>query len=152
MARRAPQDGRFREFTQADVDVVGAGELPYHYEVELPLVMAEALGALRDIGVPEVRVLVNNRRVAEGFYRGLGIDAVDDVLRQIDKLDKVGPEKVAALLVSEAGTTPSRRRRASRSRASAGATPAWSTACGRSRPSTAWRASCWRPGSASSAR
>ncbi|WP_409141747.1 histidine--tRNA ligase [Cellulosimicrobium sp. RS] len=101
-----PQDGRFREFTQADVDVVGAGELPYHYEVELPLVMAEALGALRDIGVPEVRVLVNNRRVAEGFYRGLGIDAVDEVLRQIDKLDKVGPERVAALLESEAGTTP----------------------------------------------
>ncbi|MFJ4233266.1 histidine--tRNA ligase [Cellulosimicrobium cellulans] len=100
-----PQDGRFREFTQADIDVVGAGELPYHYEVELPLVMAEALGALRDIGVPEVRVLVNNRRVAEGFYRGLGIDAVDEVLRQIDKLDKIGPEKVAALLVSEAGTT-----------------------------------------------
>ena len=101
-----PQDGRFREFTQADVDVVGAGELPYHYEVELPLVMAEALGALRDIGVPEVRVLVNNRRVAEGFYRGLGIDAVDEVLRQIDKLDKIGPEKVAGLLVAEAGTTP----------------------------------------------
>ncbi|QJW36873.1 histidine--tRNA ligase [Cellulosimicrobium protaetiae] len=101
-----PQDGRFREFTQADIDVVGAGELPYHYEVELPLVMAEALGALRDIGVPEVRVLVNNRRVAEGFYRGLGIDAVDEVLRQIDKLDKVGPEKVAALLVAEAGATP----------------------------------------------
>ncbi|GED08630.1 histidine--tRNA ligase [Cellulosimicrobium cellulans] len=100
-----PQDGRFREFTQADIDVVGAGELPYHYEVELPLVMAEALGALRDIGVPEVRVLVNNRRVAEGFYRGLGIDAVDEVLRQIDKLDKIGTEKVAALLVSEAGTT-----------------------------------------------
>ncbi|MBD8077901.1 histidine--tRNA ligase [Cellulosimicrobium arenosum] len=101
-----PQDGRFREFAQADIDVVGAGDLPYHFEVELPLVMAEALGALRDIGVPEVRVLVNNRRVAEGFYRGLGIDAVDDVLRQIDKLDKVGPEKVAALLVAEAGTTP----------------------------------------------
>jgi histidyl-tRNA synthetase len=100
-----PQDGRFREFTQADIDVVGAGELPYHYEVELPLVMAEALGALRDIGVPAVRVLVNNRRVAEGFYRGLGIDAVDEVLRQIDKLDKIGPEKVAALLVSEAGAT-----------------------------------------------
>src|SRR5690606_36626737 len=97
---------RFREFTQADIDVVGAGELPYYFEVELPLVMEEALGALRDIGVPEVRVLVNNRRVAEGFYRGLGIDAVDDVLRQIDKLDKIGPEKVAALLVSEAGTTP----------------------------------------------
>ncbi|WP_251150904.1 histidine--tRNA ligase [Cellulosimicrobium sp. Marseille-Q4280] len=101
-----PQDGRFREFTQADIDVVGAGELPYHFEVELPLVMAEALGALREIGVPEVRVLVNNRRVAEGFYRGLGLDAVDDVLRQIDKLDKIGPDKVADLLVAEAGATP----------------------------------------------
>ena len=102
-----PQDGRFREFVQADIDVVGAGELPYHYEVDLPLVMAEALGALREIGVPEVRILVNNRRVAEGFYRGIGLDDVEAVLRSIDKLDKIGPEKVAALLVAEAGATES---------------------------------------------
>lgn len=101
-----PQDGRFREFVQADIDVVGAGDLPYHYEVDLPLVMAEALGALRDIGVPPVRILVNNRRVAEGFYRGLGLDDVEGVLRSIDKLDKIGPEKVAALLVAETGATP----------------------------------------------
>ncbi|WP_217616286.1 histidine--tRNA ligase [Cellulomonas sp. GbtcB1] len=101
-----PQDGRFREFVQADIDVVGAGDLPYHYEVDLPLVMAEALGALRDIGVPPVRILVNNRRVAEGFYRGLGLDDVDGVLRSIDKLDKIGPEKVAALLVAETSATP----------------------------------------------
>ena len=101
-----PQDGRFREFVQADIDVVGAGELPYHYEVELPLVMAEALGALRDVGVPEVRVLVNNRKVAEGFYRGLGIEDVEGVLRQIDKLDKIGPERVAELLVAEQGADP----------------------------------------------
>jgi histidyl-tRNA synthetase len=101
-----PQDGRFREFTQADIDVVGAGELPYHFEVELPLVMAEALGELRSIGVPEVRILVNNRKVAEGFYRGLGLDDVEGVLRGIDKLDKIGPDKVAALLVAEAGATP----------------------------------------------
>ncbi|WP_431838411.1 histidine--tRNA ligase [Cellulomonas sp. Y8] len=100
-----PQDGRFREFVQADIDVVGAGDLPYHYEVDLPLVMAEALGALRDIGVPPVRILVNNRRVAEGFYRGLGLDDVEGVLRSIDKLDKIGPEKVAALLVAETGAT-----------------------------------------------
>ncbi len=100
-----PQDGRFREFVQADIDVVGAGELPYHYEVDLPLVMAEALGALRAIGVPEVRILVNNRRVAEGFYRGIGLDDVEAVLRSIDKLDKIGAEKVAALLVAEAGAT-----------------------------------------------
>ncbi|WP_278234523.1 histidine--tRNA ligase [Isoptericola sp. AK164] len=101
-----PQEGRFREFVQADIDVVGAGDLPYHYEVELPLVMAEALGALREVGLPEVRVLVNNRKVAEGFYRGLGLTDVEGVLRQIDKLDKIGVEKVAALLVAEQGATP----------------------------------------------
>jgi len=101
-----PQDGRFREFVQADIDVVGAGDLPYHYEVDLPLVMAEALGALRDIGVPPVRILVNNRRVAEGFYRGIGLTDVEGVLRSIDKLDKIGPEKVAGLLVAETGATP----------------------------------------------
>lgn len=100
-----PQDGRFREFVQADIDVVGADVLPYHYEVDLPLVMAEALGALQEIGLPEVRVLVNNRRVAEGFYRGLGLTDVEGVLRSIDKLDKIGPAKVAELLAAEAGAT-----------------------------------------------
>jgi histidyl-tRNA synthetase len=100
-----PQEGRFREFIQADIDVVGAGELPYHFEVEAPLVMAEALGALAGIGLPPVRILVNNRRVAEGFYRGIGLDDVEGVLRQIDKLDKIGPDKVSGLLVAECGAT-----------------------------------------------
>ncbi len=100
-----PQDGRFREFLQADIDVVGAGELPYHFEVELPLVIAEALGSLASIGVPPVRILVNNRRVAEGFYRGLGLTDVDGVLRSIDKLDKIGADAVADLLVAETGAT-----------------------------------------------
>jgi histidyl-tRNA synthetase len=100
-----PQEGRFREFIQADIDVVGAGELPYHFEVEVPLVMAEALGALSEIGLPPVRILVNNRRVAEGFYRGIGLDDVEGVLRQIDKLDKIGPDRVSELLVTECGAT-----------------------------------------------
>ncbi|MGO1318153.1 MAG: histidine--tRNA ligase [Cellulomonadaceae bacterium] len=100
-----PQDGRFREFVQADIDVVGAGELPYHYEVELPLVMAEALSGLAGIGLPPVRILVNNRKVAEGFYRGLGLTDVDGVLRSIDKLDKIGPGAVATLLQDEAGAS-----------------------------------------------
>ena len=100
-----PQDGRFREFVQADIDVVAAGELSYHYEVELPLVMAEAFHALRSIGVPPVRILVNNRKVAEGFYRGLGLADVDAVLRGIDKLDKIGAGAVAQQLVTEAGAT-----------------------------------------------
>ena len=101
-----PQEGRFREFVQADIDVVGAGELPYHYEVELPLVIAEALGSLAPLGMPPVRILVNNRKVAEGFYRGLGLTDVDGVLRSIDKLDKVGADAVVSLLVAEAGATP----------------------------------------------
>jgi len=100
-----PQDGRFREFVQADIDVVGAGALPYHYEVELPLVMAEALGALQEIGLPPVRILVNNRKVAEGFYRGIGLTDVEGVLRSIDKLDKIGADAVAELLVAEAGAS-----------------------------------------------
>jgi histidyl-tRNA synthetase len=72
--------------------------------------MAEALGALREIGVPEVRILVNNRKVAEGFYRGLGLDDVEGVLRQVDKLDKIGADAVAALLVAEQGATPEQAR------------------------------------------
>ncbi len=100
-----PQDGRFREFYQADIDVVGAGELPYHFEVELPLVMAEAFSKLRSLGVPEFKILVNNRRVSEGFYRGLGLNDIEGVLRNIDKLDKVGADKVRELLVDETGAS-----------------------------------------------
>ncbi|TRW43160.1 histidine--tRNA ligase [Georgenia yuyongxinii] len=98
-----PQDGRFREFTQADIDVVGADTLPFHYEVELPLVMAEALAALP---IPPVRINVNNRKVAQGFYEAIGLDDVEAALRVIDKLDKIGPEGVAVALEEEAGATP----------------------------------------------
>ena len=89
-----PQEGRFREFTQADIDVIGAETLPFHYEVDLPLVMAEALSALP---IPPVRMAVNNRKIAEGFYTGIGLTEVDAVLRAIDKLAKIGPEAVAEL-------------------------------------------------------
>ncbi|HWS57552.1 MAG TPA: ATP phosphoribosyltransferase regulatory subunit, partial [Actinotalea sp.] len=100
-----PQDGRFREFVQADIDVVGLGELPYHVEVEVPLVVAEAFAALAEVGMPPVQVLVNNRKVVEGFARGLGLDDVDAVLRSVDKLDKLGAAGVTALLAAEAGAT-----------------------------------------------
>jgi len=104
-----PQEGRFREFTQADIDVVGAETLPFHYEVELPLVMAEALAALP---IPPVRIAVNNRKIAEGFYTGIGLDDVDAALRAIDKLAKIGPDAVAEQLQSEAGATPEQARQA----------------------------------------
>ncbi|MDR3107737.1 MAG: ATP phosphoribosyltransferase regulatory subunit, partial [Bifidobacteriaceae bacterium] len=96
-----PQEGRFREFIQADLDVIGLGELPFHYEVELPLIMAEALAAL---GIGDFRVLVNNRKVAEGVYRLIGLerpDQIEAVLRWIDKLAKIGPAAVAAGLAGE---------------------------------------------------
>ena len=97
-----PQDGRFREFTQADIDVVGDGELPFRYDVELALVIAEALSALP---IGEFRLRVNNRKLAEGFYLGLGLEDTAGVLRSIDKLEKIGPEKVAELLRTELGAT-----------------------------------------------
>ncbi|WP_423184751.1 histidine--tRNA ligase [Arthrobacter sp. NyZ413] len=97
-----PQEGRAREFTQADIDVVGDGELPFRYDVEIALVIAEALSALP---IPDFRLRINNRKLAEGFYRGIGLTDTPGVLRSIDKLEKIGPEKVAELLKSELGAS-----------------------------------------------
>jgi len=97
-----PQEGRYREFTQADIDVVDRDTLPFHYEAELPLVIGDALGGLP---IPPVRIQVNNRKLCEGFYRGLGIGDPEAALRAIDKLDKIGPAAVANLLVGTAGAT-----------------------------------------------
>jgi histidyl-tRNA synthetase len=101
-----PQDGRYREFTQADIDVVGDGALGFQHEVEVALVAVDAMAALRECGVPGFRIQVNNRKVVEGFYRGLGLDDVPAVLRSVDKLDKIGPQKVAELLTTDAGADP----------------------------------------------
>ncbi|SEE05730.1 histidine--tRNA ligase [Ruania alba] len=100
-----PQEGRFREFTQADIDIVGDGTLPFHAEVEVPVVIAEVFARLAQLGVPPVRIHVNNRKVAQGFYEGLGLSDVDGVLRSIDKLDKIGPERVSALLQEQNGAS-----------------------------------------------
>ncbi|GAB1693089.1 histidine--tRNA ligase [Krasilnikovia sp. M28-CT-15] len=97
-----PQEGRYREFLQADIDVVDRDTLPFHYDTEMPLVIGDVFAALP---IPPARILVNNRKVCEGFYRGLGLADTDQVLRTVDKLDKIGPEKVAALLVETAGAT-----------------------------------------------
>ena len=95
-----PQEGRYREFVQADVDVVDRDTLPPHYEVELPLVVAEALARLP---IPPVRIQVNNRKLAEGFFRGAGAPDPGAVLRAVDKLDKIGPDGVERVLTGEAG-------------------------------------------------
>ena len=95
-----PQEGRYREFTQADIDIVGRDTLPFHHDVEIALVMAEVFAALP---IPPAVIKVNNRKLAEGFFRGAGASDPEAALRALDKLDKVGPERVRALLQDEAG-------------------------------------------------
>ncbi|AZN29207.1 histidine--tRNA ligase [Flaviflexus salsibiostraticola] len=96
-----PQDGRFREFVQADVDVVGQDTLSQHHDMELPLVMVDALGRLP---IPRVVVRASNRKVAQGLYEAVGIADVDGALRAIDKLDKIGEKAVAEMLIAGGAT------------------------------------------------
>jgi len=97
-----PQGGRYREFTQADIDVVGLDTLAFHHDVEVATVMVEALRRLDFL--PPFRLQVNNRKLIAGFYRALGAPDVDAVMRAVDKLDKLTPDRVHALLV-ETGLT-----------------------------------------------
>ena len=98
-----PQEGRYRQFTQADVDIVGRDVLPFHHDVEVMSVMVDALARLP---IPRVSFQFNNRKLIQGFYRGLGIDDVTDAIRVIDKLDKLPADEVAAMLVERVGVTP----------------------------------------------
>ena len=98
-----PQIGRYRQFTQADIDIVGQGELAFHHDVEVMRVMVEAL---RDLPLPPVSFQFNNRKLIQGFYRGLGIADVTGAIRIIDKLDKLSGEAVAEQLVEQAGANP----------------------------------------------
>lgn len=101
-----PQEGRFREFTQADIDIVGRDVLPFHHDVEVARVMVEALSQLArpdSIGLPGFRLQVNNRKLIQGFYEGVGATDTDKVMQVIDKLDKLPVEKVRELLQSDAG-------------------------------------------------
>ncbi|MEU5870528.1 histidine--tRNA ligase [Glycomyces sp. NPDC047369] len=98
-----PQGGRYREFWQADIDIVDQGELPAHYEVEVALVVADAL---KGLPLPKVRMHVNNRKLSQGFYQGLGIRDTEEALRIIDKLDKIGRDATAKLLIDGVDATP----------------------------------------------
>ncbi len=91
-----PQEGRFRQFTQADVDLIGRDELPFHHDIEVMVVMVEALDALP---LPPLSFQFNNRKLIQGFYRGVGVPDVAAAIRVIDKLDKQPAETVAAQLV-----------------------------------------------------
>ena len=97
-----PQEGRYREFTQADIDIVDIGQLAPHFEAELPLVIADVFAGFP---IGDFVISVNNRKIANGFYHGIGLTDVMGTLRILDKLDKIGAEGVTSLLTA-AGATP----------------------------------------------
>ena len=101
-----PQEGRYREFTQCDIDIVDVGELAAHYEAELPLVIADAFSKLP---IGPFRIQVNNRKIPEGFYLGIGLTDIRTTLQIVDKLDKIGPERVFDLLVGAGATVEQAR-------------------------------------------
>ena len=93
------QRGRFREFYQADIDVIGDGKLSIMNEAEIPAVIYRTFTAL---GLKNFRIRVNNRKVLNGFFALLGLsEKSGDVMRTIDKLDKIGPDKVRAILLDD---------------------------------------------------
>ncbi|MDD6101626.1 MAG: histidine--tRNA ligase [Clostridiales bacterium] len=87
-----PQKGRFREFYQCDIDVIGDGELDLIYDAEMPAVIYNVFKEL-DFGSFTIRL--NNRKVLNGFFSSLGLkDNIADILRVIDKLEKIGRNNV----------------------------------------------------------
>ncbi|MGN1318635.1 MAG: histidine--tRNA ligase [Lachnospirales bacterium] len=91
-----PQKGRFREFYQCDIDIIGNDELDLAYDAEMPAVIYNVFKKL-DFGKFTIRL--NNRKVLNGFFENLGLeDKVSDILRNIDKIDKIGKENVIECL------------------------------------------------------
>ncbi|MBE6940216.1 MAG: histidine--tRNA ligase [Ruminococcaceae bacterium] len=97
------QRGRFREFYQADIDIIGDGKLDITNEAEIPAIIYQTFTAL---GLKRFQIRVNNRKILNGFYAMLGLtEKSGDIMRTVDKLDKIGAEKVGALLKEECGLT-----------------------------------------------
>ena len=98
------QRGRFREFYQADIDVIGDGELDIMNEAEIPAIIYRTFTTL---GLTKFKIRVNNRKVLNGFFAILGLsDRASEVMHTIDKLDKIGEEKCRSLLI-EGGVSES---------------------------------------------
>ena len=93
------QRGRFREFYQADIDIIGDGKLDILNEAEIPAII---YNVFRGFGLSRFQIRVNNRKILTGFYAMQGLEEKSgDIMRTVDKLDKIGAEKVRGLLISE---------------------------------------------------
>ena len=97
------QRGRFREFYQADIDVIGDGKLDIANEAEVPAIIYRVFSQL---GLRRFQIRVNNRKILNGFYAMLGLSGQSgDIMRTVDKLDKIGPDKVRACLTDDCGVS-----------------------------------------------
>ena len=97
------QRGRFREFYQADIDVIGDGKLDIVNDAEIPAIIYRTFSTL---GLKNFQIRVNNRKILNGFYAILGLtDKAGDVMRTVDKLEKIGPEKVKGILTEDFGVS-----------------------------------------------
>ena len=95
------QRGRFREFYQADIDIIGDGKLDILNEAEIPAIIYRVF---RGFGLSRFQIRVNNRKILNGFYAMMELqDKSGDIMRTVDKLDKIGAEKVATILVDDCG-------------------------------------------------
>ena len=98
------QRGRFREFYQADIDIIGDGKLDIINEAEIPAIIYDTFTAL---GLKRFKIRVNNRKILNGFYAMNGMsERAGDIMRTVDKLDKIGAEKVRQLLIDEVKMLP----------------------------------------------
>ncbi|MDR0488598.1 MAG: histidine--tRNA ligase [Propionibacteriaceae bacterium] len=94
-----PQEGRFREFWQADIDIVGQSTLSFHHDSEVVLVMLEACERLHhELGIPPVLMRINNRKLIQGFYAEIGIADPLAAIQIVDKLPKIGEKAVGEIL------------------------------------------------------
>ncbi len=97
------QRGRFREFYQADIDIIGDGKLDILNEAEIPAIIYKVF---QGFGLNRFQIRVNNRKILSGFYDMLGLaDKSGDIMRTVDKLDKIGPDKVKVILLEDCGLT-----------------------------------------------
>ena len=95
------QRGRFREFYQADIDIIGDGKLDIMNEAEIPAIIYKVF---RGFGLSRFQIRVNNRKILNGFYAMLGLsDKSGEIMRTVDKLDKIGADKVKGILLSDCG-------------------------------------------------
>ena len=91
------QRGRFREFYQADIDVIGDGQLDISNDAEIPAIIYRTFTSL---GLKRFQIRVNNRRILNGFYAMLGLtEQSGAIMRTVDKLEKIGEKSVRELLI-----------------------------------------------------